>query len=160
MGTDVFIFGGRQGTAIDEKLLNDVYKFDTLTCTWTRVPVSGTEPCPRSYLSLVSHGKCLYVFGGCPQEGRLADLHSLDTESGVWTRLEAGPMEGRGGTPLAVTRDGDIFVVGGFAGREMADIHKYSIKEGKWTTMKEVLLIERKTAAVFTLHVSEFARCS
>ena len=115
-----------------------MYKFDTITCTWSRVSVSGSAPCPRSYHSLVSHGACLYVFGGCPQEGRLADLHSLDTETGVWTKLEAGPMEGRGGTPLAVTRDGDIFVVGGFAGREMADIHKYSIKEGKWTTMKEV----------------------
>ena len=54
-------------------------------------------------------------------------------------------MEGRGGTPLAVTRAGDIFVVGGFASREMADIHKYSIKEGKWTTMKEVQSQKSKT---------------
>ena len=62
----------------------------------------------------------------------------------LWTKLEAGPMEGRGGTPLAVTKAGDIFVVGGFAGREMADIHKYSIKEGKWTTMNEVQSPVRK----------------
>ena len=41
VGSDVYIFGGRQGTAIDEKLLNDVHKFDTRTCTWSRVPVSG-----------------------------------------------------------------------------------------------------------------------
>ena len=73
------------------------------------------------------------------------NLHSLDTDSGVWTKLEDGPMEGRGGTPLAVTRAGDIFVVGGFASREMADIHKYSIKEGKWTTMKEVQSQKSKT---------------
>ena len=108
--------------------------------------MSGQEPCPRSFLSLVSHGTRLYVFGGCPQEGRLADLHSLDTETGVWTELESGPMEGRGGTPLAVTGAGDIYVVGGFAGREMADIHRYSIKEGKWTTMEEVQYSLNKAA--------------
>ena len=126
------------GTAIDEKLLNDLYKLDTRTNVWSQVQVSGDVPCARSFHSMVARGSSIFVFGGCPETGRLADLHHYDTETSTWTRLETGPMEGRGGTPLVATPAGDLFVIGGFAGREMADIHKYNIATNKWETMAQV----------------------
>ena len=138
VGPFLYVFGGRQGTAIDEKLLNDLYKFDTRTNVWSQVHVSGDVPCARSFHSMVARGSSIFVFGGCPETGRLADLHHYDTETSTWTRLETGPMEGRGGTPLVATPAGDLFVIGGFAGREMGDIHKYNISTNKWETMKEV----------------------
>ena len=139
VGSSLYVFGGRMGTAIDEKLLNDVYKFDTVTSTWSKVTCSGAVPCERSYHSMVSHGSSVYVFGGCPAAGRLADLHCLDTETAVWTALPSGGMEGRGGTPLAVTPDGSaLYVVGGFAGREMADIHRFDIASNTWSREEQV----------------------
>ena len=142
VGPVLYVFGGRMGTAIDEKLLNDLYKLDTRTNVWSKVEYTGDVPCPRSFHSMVAHGSSIFVFGGCPETGRLADLHCYDTKTSIWTRLETGPMEGRGGTPLVVTPDGDLFVIGGFAGREMADIHKYNIATNKWETMAQV---SRKT---------------
>ena len=31
--------------------------------------------------SSVVVGECIYVFGGCPKEGRQADLHRFDTKT-------------------------------------------------------------------------------
>ena len=115
---------------------------------------------------MVSCGSYIYVFGGCPAVGRLADLHQLDTETGVWSQLPSGDMEvcgrargsfknitggmvggsrhlfilqGRGGTPLTVSPDGSsLFVVGGFAGREMADIHRFDIASKTWKKEEQV----------------------
>ena len=104
---------------MDEKLMADLHKWDPTTATWTQVVVQGgSAPCPRSFHTMVAPegGKCFYVFGGCPQQGRLNDLHKFDTETGVWTQLKTGPMEERGGTPVAATPTGHIYVVGGFAG--------------------------------------------
>ena len=139
VGQSLYVFGGRQGTAIDEKLLNDIHMLDTVTGVWTEVSTSGDPPCPRSYHSIITHGQCLYVFGGCPEQGRLADLYQYNTVTHTWFQLRSGPMEGRGGTPLAVV-NGHIFVVGGFAGREMSDIHSYNIQDNAWTTQAQVML--------------------
>ena len=140
VGHCLYVFGGRMGTAVDEKLLNDLYKFDTQTSTWSRVSCSGEVPCERSYHSMVSTGSTIFVFGGCPAVGRLADLHCLDTETGVWRRLASGEMEGRGGTPLTLSPDGRaLYVVGGFAGREMADIHRFDMETNTWTREEQVL---------------------
>ena len=115
----MYVFGGRAGTTVDEKLMADLHKWDPTTATWTEVAVQGgSAPCPRSFHTMVAPegGKCFYVFGGCPQQGRLNDLHKFDTETGVWSQLKTGPMEERGGTPVAATPTGHIYVVGGFAG--------------------------------------------
>ena len=48
-------------------------------------------------------------------------------------------MEGRGGTPVVATPSGLIYVVGGFAGREMADIHVYSVDTDTWATCEQVV---------------------
>ena len=141
VGSSLFLFGGREGTAIDERLLNDLYRFDCETSTWSLVSSSGSLPCPRSYHSMVA-ATCgtLYVFGGCPAAGRLADLHQLDTKTGLWSQLPSGEMEGRGGTPLALAQDGSsLYVVGGFAGREMADIHRFDIASKTWSKEEQVV---------------------
>ena len=141
MGGNVYVFGGRAGTAIDEQLMDDLHKWDPQTATWSVVPTrGGSAPCPRSYHSMVAPpaSTCFYVFGGCSQQGRLADLHRFDTETGVWTQLHTGPMEGRGGTPVVATSTGHIYIVGGFAGREMADVHAYSLQTNTWTRCEQL----------------------
>ena len=54
-------------------------------------------------------------------------------------------MEERGGTPVAATPTGYIYVVGGFAGKEscagheMADIHVYNVQKDTWTLCEQEL---------------------
>merc|ERR1719300_971733 len=89
LGNRIFIFGGRMGTAVDEKLLDDLFVFDTETAAWFEVKAEGgSPPSARCYQRMVSWDNCLYVFGGCPAEGRVADLHSFDTNTKTWTRLQ------------------------------------------------------------------------
>ena len=40
VGKSIFVFGGRMGTSIDEKLLDDLWMFDTDAKTWTEVVIN------------------------------------------------------------------------------------------------------------------------
>ena len=84
VGKSIYVFGGRMGTSIDEKLLDDLWAFDTDSKTWSEVEAKDKEsesPSPRSFHTSVVVGECIYVFGGCPKEGRQADLHRFDTRT-------------------------------------------------------------------------------
>ena len=39
VGKNVYVFGGREGISTEEKLLNDLWAFDTDSKTWTEVEV-------------------------------------------------------------------------------------------------------------------------
>lgn len=56
----------------------------------TKVEAKGNVPSPRSFHSSVVVGECIYVFGGCPAEGRMSDLHMFDTRTkgNVSSRIE------------------------------------------------------------------------
>lgn len=140
IGSCIYIFGGRMGTAIDEKLLNDFYMFDTKTCKWTEVEFKGSAPSPRSFHQMVADDGCLYVFGGCPAEGRLADLYRFELSSATWSQLETSSMDGRGGASVAMMQDKSaLCVLGGFAGREMKDIHMFDLQTLKWSVSSKEL---------------------
>ena len=81
VGKSIFVFGGRMGTSIDEKLLDDLWTFDTEARTWSEVKATGDAPSARSFHSSVVVGECIYVFGGCPAEGRQSDMHRFDTRT-------------------------------------------------------------------------------
>lgn len=59
-----------------------------------------------------------------------------DIASATWEILATpAHIEGRGGAGFSATPDGkSLLVCGGFAGREMNDVHAYSIATGSWTT--------------------------
>ena len=121
IGDSIFLFGGRMGTSIEEKLLNDLWQFNTINKTWIEISnfKNGTEPpSPRSFQSSVAIGECIYVFGGCSAEGRLSDFHEYNTKEQSWKQLSSkNEIQGRGGTPLVVSPDKtNIYVLGGFAG--------------------------------------------
>lgn len=129
VGDTVYIFGGRAGITMQEQAMDDVWKLEGET--WSEVKTTGDIPCKRSFHRMVSDGTNLYVFGGCGEAGRLADLYSLDLKTNLWTNLGASGLRGRGGPNLLVFPD-KLAVVGGFAGEETNDGQIFSLANKKW----------------------------
>jgi len=160
IGNRIYIFGGRQGITMDESPLNDLHYFDTQTETWTEVVFKGgNAPSARSFHKMVSVGSSLFVFGGCGNAGRMSDLHEFDTNSLVWTEhsneYKAGDdgsseaIKGRGGASLIAANCGTkLFLVGGFAGKEMDDIYIYDLKSKVWNYLKDVTLPDPRSVCI------------
>lgn len=130
IGSTIYVFGGRDAT---HKELNELYSFDTTTDQWTLLSSGDTGPARRSYHSMVADDHRIYVFGGCGEDGRLNDLWAYVVIDKKWTKF---PFPGenckpRGGAGLAVSL-GKIWVVYGFSGEELDDVHCFDPLQGKW----------------------------
>ena len=149
----LWLFGGRSGLAIDELLLADLWVFDPVTAVWKEVETKGSPPSPRSFHAMAALGTRLYIFGGCPSGGRAADLFVFDTETAVWSELAvATGVEGRGGASLvAEPGTNSLLLLGGFAGREMGDLHRYSVAGNSWTRLEEELVPARSVSCAASL---------
>eukprot|EP00039_Didymoeca_costata_P020835 m.342575 g.342575 ORF g.342575 m.342575 type:complete len:338 (-) comp21580_c0_seq1:78-1091(-) len=138
----IYVFGGRQGITMEEAPLNDMYCFNITEKKWVAVEYKGGEPpCPRSFHKMIAVGSTLFVFGGCGAEGRLSDMYSFDTTTNEWKCiLENGAslsdnvtISGRGGPGFVGDAEGNfVSVVGGFSGKEMNDIFRYSLENKTW----------------------------
>ncbi len=154
IGDNLYIFGGRQGITMEEAPLSDLWAFNILSNTWSLIdeppppaPSSGGEggkgtsnprPVERSFHRMVAKGSNLYVFGGCAACGRLADLHCFNTVSKEWTELAAPDLAGRGGPGFACLPDtDDLVVIGGFAGKETNDVHRYDCSANAWIQVEK-----------------------
>ena len=136
----VYIFGGRNGIAMDERPLNDMWRLDCSgppgSETWAPVPIANPDetPEPRSFHRLQAIDSTLYIFGGCGANGRMADLHSFDTTTNAFHNWGTSPLlRGRGGPNLFPLAQGQkLAVVAGFAGEETADGHIFNVSTGQW----------------------------
>ncbi|GFR42126.1 hypothetical protein Agub_g2969 [Astrephomene gubernaculifera] len=144
----LYVIGGRSGLAMGEGATNELHAFDTTSRTWTRLSPQGSQPPKRSYHAMTALGPKLYVFGGCGEDGRLNDLYEYDTRTNTWTALATpspDAVPGRGGSCLAAVppeaadgaaegpaREGLLYVIGGFCGHELDDMHVYSIADNIW----------------------------
>ncbi|KAI8807321.1 hypothetical protein BJ742DRAFT_710693 [Cladochytrium replicatum] len=133
IGKDIYYFGGRGGLDM-APLEANVYIFNTETSSWSTVAPDTLTPQARSYHAMTSAGNKLYVFGGCPEKGRMNDLHSFNSATRTWEDLYApGAPPARGGPGLAAFGE-SLYVYGGFDGvNERGDVFKYDLKEKKWT---------------------------
>jgi hypothetical protein len=130
----VYVFGGRAGIEMNEEAMNDLWKLDTTDFTWTKVSDSGgAPPEKRSFHRMLAVNRSLYVFGGCTAgHGRSADLHRYNLDTHTWSDLGASPLlRGRGGANLLVLDDA-LAVVGGFAGEETNDGHRFDLSKQTW----------------------------
>ncbi|PIN11652.1 hypothetical protein CDL12_15742 [Handroanthus impetiginosus] len=111
IGETIYVFGGRDAT---HKELNGLSSFDT-------------------YHSMTVDERRVYIFGGCGNAGRLNDLWAYDIVDQKWIKF---PLPGenckpRGGLGLAAV-NGKFWVVYGFSGVELDDVHYFDSNEGKW----------------------------
>jgi len=148
----LMLFGGRAGVKMDEEPLNDMWSFDITTEKWTRVQPKGDIPSPRSFQSATTFGDKFYVFGGCGEEGRLADLYEYCAAANAWRRLGDAPVAGRGGAVLEASTDGkSLWLVGGFAGHETRDVLRYDVASNRWSVLPSEWLRPRSVSASFAL---------
>merc|ERR1712176_229285 len=132
---EMYIFGGRTGINMEEQAMNDLWKLDTTSLKWTKVETTGTPPCPRSFHQMVTdNDSSLYVFGGCGENGRLADLYKLDLKTLMWHSLGSSTqLRGRGGANLLHLQSSNkLAVVAGFAGEETNDGHAFHLETQQW----------------------------
>lgn len=133
----VYVFGGRAGIEMDEAAMNDLWVLDTSNLTWSEVQVSKDGSAPpekRSFHRMVAVNRSLYVFGGCSAgHGRLADLHRFDIDTKKWHDLGSSSLlRGRGGANVLLLDNDALAVVGGFAGEETKDGHRYDLSKQTW----------------------------
>ncbi|XP_020205033.1 nitrile-specifier protein 5 [Cajanus cajan] len=134
VGETIYVFGGRDS---EHKELNELYSFDTRANKWALISSGPVGPPHRSYHSTAADDRYVYVFGGCGFEGRLNDLWAFDVLDKKWVEFPS-PGEnckGRGGPGLAVAQ-GKIWVVYGFAGEEMDDVHCFDPAHGTWAQVE------------------------
>ncbi|ONI08899.1 hypothetical protein PRUPE_5G207100 [Prunus persica] len=81
----IFVIGGEDG---HDYYLSDVHILDADTLMWRELNTSGQLLPPRAGHSTVAFGKNLFVFGGFTDAQNLYnDLHMLDVDTGVWTKV-------------------------------------------------------------------------
>ncbi|GAV68461.1 Kelch_1 domain-containing protein/Kelch_3 domain-containing protein/Kelch_4 domain-containing protein, partial [Cephalotus follicularis] len=134
VGENIYVFGGRDAT---HKELNEFYSFDTCTNKWTLLSSGDDGPPHRSYHSMTTDDRYVYVFGGCGDLGRLNDLWAFDVVDKRWGKYPkpGDNVKGRGGPGFAVAQ-GKIWVVYGFVGVEVDDVHCYDPAQGKWAEVE------------------------
>lgn len=154
IGKELFIFGG-SGKALDNsdpEFYNDLYILNTETFVWKRAETSGSIPAKRDSHTCSSWKKKIIVIGGEDSfDYYLSDVHILDTDTLVWTKLNTAgqPLSPRAGhTTVALGRN--LFVFGGFSDESNLydDFHMLDIETGTWT---EVAATGEKPSARFSM---------
>lgn len=137
----IYIFGGRGGKEMQPlEEHGRVWVFDTDLKKWTHLdPVKDTPyPEARSYHAATAnehplpskddftmspvgspdveaHGT-LFIHGGCPASGRLADVWSFDIAARTWSQYPDAPGPPRGGPCLTFAKN-KLYRYGGFDGK-------------------------------------------
>lgn len=85
------VFGGEHNTT--QQTLSDVHVLNIDTWTWTKPPISGTIPTPRSFHTAMLFNNKMLVWGGYEQAEDSAyqfsdvDLHLLDLQTWEWSQI-------------------------------------------------------------------------
>ncbi|XP_057756898.1 nitrile-specifier protein 5 [Arachis stenosperma] len=134
IGDTIYVFGGRDA---EHNELNELYSFDTKINNWALISRGDHGPPHRSYHSITADDRNVYIFGGCGVSGRLNDLWAFDVVDNKWTEFPSPGTncKGRGGPGLAAVQ-GKIWVVYGFAGMEVDDVHCFDLISKTWSQVE------------------------
>lgn len=150
IGKQLFIFGGsgKASSNSDQEFYNDLFILNTETFVWKRLVTSGSIPAKRDSHTCSSWKNKIIVIGGEDSfDYYLSDVHILDTDTLVWTKLNTAghPLPPRAGhTTVALGKN--LFVFGGFTDESNLydDLHMLDIDTSTWT--KVITTGERPSA--------------
>lgn len=105
VGSDLFLFGGQSSLSENNDLLNDLWRFDTVTLVWEQISPLGDSipPQKRSAMAFQTAGK-LWLYGG-NEYGSFNDLYYYDIAMNQWVTVMSSnwnitaPVYGERGAP-------------------------------------------------------------
>ncbi|XP_041354748.1 nitrile-specifier protein 5-like isoform X2 [Gigantopelta aegis] len=86
IGNTIYVFGG----CSEFGRLNDLYSFDTVSNTWTKLATSN-EIKGRTGAGFLAIDDSVYVIGGLCGGKNLQDMFRFDVQSGQWAVVDAHP---------------------------------------------------------------------
>lgn len=133
VGSTLYVFGGRDAS----RKYNGFYSYDTVKNEWKLVTRVEEGPEARSFHSMASDAKNVYLFGGVSKTVRLKTLNAFNVADHKWVQLPTpgDSCTGRGGAGLVVVQ-GKIWVLYGFNGDECDDVHCFDVDRNKWTKVE------------------------
>lgn len=123
-GTDIYIFGGRNGSTV----YNYAYKYDTLTDSYTQVT---NIPYKVGQMGSAIVGSNIYLIGGTIGSSRTKNFYKYDVLTDSYTELTN--LSEVLNTPAVATIETDIYFFGGYAANGS------SIKAYKYDTLTNTL---------------------
>jgi len=129
----LYIFGGYGGSG----RLDDIFRFDFLSKSWSQVQAQGTTPGGRENNGAVVHGNKMYLFGGYSGFTWLNDFLSFNFDTCQWAPVPSG-FKGtvpstRFGYVSSVHGD-HMYVFGGYDGSAwMNDTYDFDFERGGWS---------------------------
>ncbi|CAO2149997.1 unnamed protein product [Urochloa humidicola] len=85
-GSVLILFGGEDAKG---KKLHDLHMFDLKSLSWLPLNYKGAGPSPRSnHVAALYDDRILLIFGGQSKSKTLNDVHALDFETMVWSRVK------------------------------------------------------------------------
>lgn len=133
IGSNLYVFGGRDAS----RQYNGFYSFDTTKNEWRLLTPVEEGPALRSFHSMAADENNVFVFGGVGATARLKTLDAYNIVDHKWKQCSTpgDSMTTRGGAGLEVVQ-GKVWVVYGFDGCEVDDVHYYDPVEDKWTKVE------------------------
>ncbi|KAH8930018.1 hypothetical protein BT69DRAFT_1047600 [Atractiella rhizophila] len=139
VGSRFFVFGGQKD---DGGFLNDLSWFDLQklkagTPRWNFIEYADgmVLPARRTGHTTVTHGDCIYVFGGTDGSYHYNDTWCFDTNTQTWQELSCigyipVPREGHAATLV----DDVMYVFGGRGvdGKDLEDLAAFKISNRRW----------------------------
>jgi hypothetical protein len=113
--------------------LCDLWRLNTLTHTWTNIPLHGQVLSARSGTRAALIGTHLVLFGGYSAPTYFTDLHTIDVKTG-----EVGLVSTKGSppsprsTPVVVIYNNKYYVWGGFNGGYPSELNVLSFETMTW----------------------------
>jgi hypothetical protein len=137
----ILMFGGRISSLATN--VNELWKYDIATNTFTLLSPSGTPPSirywPNSIYDPVNH--CMLTYGGIPTTGYVNDLFKYDIAGNTWTQLSptGGPPNSTSYLDSAYDPVSHaLWIFGGkhvIGGANLNDLWKYDIAANSWTQL-------------------------
>ncbi|MFB1019188.1 MAG: kelch repeat-containing protein [Flavobacteriales bacterium] len=149
IGTDGYVLAGQNENG---SYVNDFYKYDTTTDSWTQLP--NFPGYPRGYAYGIEHnGKAYVGFGNSNafDIGPLDDLWEYDPLTEAWTELASCPCGGRL-HPAMLEAGGKIFVgLGNNDSGNQDDWWAYDIATDTWAQKADFIAEKRHHPYFFSI---------
>ena len=126
------------GSDVADNPLNDFWVLDTLSETWMHVRTTGDQLCGRTGSRSVYHMNKIFVFGGYAEPNYLADLHTIDPDTGEVTLIATtGDAPAPRTTALLVAYGQYLYVWGGYNGEWPSDLHILDLNTLVWRSVPQ-----------------------